>query len=40
VSFTILAFWALGPQWVVGRLSYASQAKRVISDVMPFYEWP
>lgn len=40
VQFTVLAFWALGPEWVDGRLSYAGQAGRVITDVLPHVEGP
>lgn len=40
VDFTVLAFWALGRKWVEGRLSYASQAGRVIDEVLPQLEGP
>lgn len=35
VDFTVLAVWALGPEWVEGRLSYAAQTARVIAGVLP-----
>lgn len=35
VDFTVLAVWALGPNWVDGRLSYAAQMARVVAEVLP-----
>jgi endonuclease/exonuclease/phosphatase family metal-dependent hydrolase len=32
--------WALGPEWVEGRLSYAQQTARVIADVLPSIAGP
>lgn len=40
VDFTLVAFWALGREWVDGRLSYASQASRVIAEILPGLEGP
>ena len=40
VDFTILAVWALGPEWVANRLSYAAQAARVVAEVVPSIEGP
>jgi exodeoxyribonuclease-3 len=35
VDFTVLAIWALGPNWVEGHLSYAAQTARVVAEVLP-----
>ena len=35
VDFTVLAVWALGPNWVKGRLSYAAQTAQVVAEVIP-----
>jgi hypothetical protein len=35
VDFTVLAVWALGANWVAGRLSYAAQTARVVAEVLP-----
>lgn len=35
VDFTVLAVWALGRNWVEGRLSYAAQTARVVAEVLP-----
>lgn len=35
VDFTVLAVWALGANWVEGRLSYAAQTARVVAEVLP-----
>lgn len=40
IDFTILAVWALGPEWVEHRLSYARQTARVITEVLPACEGP
>lgn len=40
VEFTILAVWALGPEWVEERLTYAQQTARVITEVLPSIEGP
>lgn len=40
IDFTVLAVWALGPEWVVGRPSYAAQTGRVISQTLPHLEGP
>lgn len=40
VEFTVLAVWALGPEWVEDRLTYAQQTARVISEVLPSIEGP
>jgi len=40
VDLTVLAVWALGPEWVPGRLSYAAQTARVIAEVLPQLEGP
>lgn len=39
VDFTVLAVWALGPQWVEG-LSYAAQTGRVVDQVLPAVDGP
>jgi len=39
-SFTLLAFWALGPEWVPGRPSYVAQAERVIHEILPEIDGP
>ena len=40
VDFTVLAVWALGPDWVEQRLTYARQTARVIAEVLPSLEGP
>lgn len=40
VDFTVLAVWALGPEWVEGRLPYAAQTGRVIAQTLPALEGP
>jgi endonuclease/exonuclease/phosphatase family metal-dependent hydrolase len=35
VDFTVLAVWALGRNWVEGRLSYAAQTAMVVAEVLP-----
>jgi endonuclease/exonuclease/phosphatase (EEP) superfamily protein YafD len=40
VDLTVLAVWALGPEWVDGRLSYAAQTARVVSEVLPTVDGP
>ena len=40
VDFTVLAVWALGPDWVEKRLSYAAQTARVVTEVLPAIDGP
>lgn len=40
IDFTVVAFWALGPEWIEDRLPYATQASRVIDQVLPQIEGP
>lgn len=40
VEFTVLAVWALGPEWVEHRRSYSEQTARVVAEVMPTIEGP
>ena len=40
VEATTLAVWALGPEWVEGRLTYAQQTAQVISAVLPSVQGP
>jgi exodeoxyribonuclease-3 len=40
LAFTVLAVWALGPEWVEGRLSYATQTARVITQTLPAMDGP
>lgn len=39
-DFTVLAVWALGPDWVEDRLSYAAQTARVVAHVLPAIDGP
>lgn len=40
VDFTVLAVWALGPEWLDNRLTYARQTARVIAEVLPSLAGP
>jgi hypothetical protein len=40
VDFTVLAVWALGRDWVEGRLTYATQTARVVAAVLPTIDGP
>jgi endonuclease/exonuclease/phosphatase (EEP) superfamily protein YafD len=40
LDFTVLAVWALGPEWVEGRLSYATQTGRVVAQALPAVDGP
>ena len=40
LDFTVLAVWALGPEWVEGRLSYAMQTGRVVAQTLPGIDGP
>lgn len=40
VEFAILAVWALGPEGVEQRLTYAQQTARVITEVLPSIDGP
>lgn len=40
LDFTVFAVWALGPEWVEGRLSYANQTGRVVTHALPDTDGP
>lgn len=40
LDFTVLAVWALGPEWGEDRLSYPSQTGRVVAQALPDMDGP